>query len=48
MSDKFQDTYRIPSARADWWDYRNSAAYFVTIGTAFSEQYLGEIIPVET
>ncbi len=48
MSDKFQDIYRIPSARADWWDYGNSAAYFVTICTAGREHYFGEIIPVET
>jgi putative transposase len=43
MSDKFQDIYRIPSARADWWDYRKAAAYFVTICTAGREHYLGEI-----
>ena len=43
MSDKFQDIYRIPSARAAWWDYRNDAAYFVTICTAGREQYFGEI-----
>jgi putative transposase len=43
MSDKFQDIYRIPSARAVWWDYRNDAAYFVTICTAGREHYFGEI-----
>jgi REP element-mobilizing transposase RayT len=43
MSDKFQDTYRIPSARADWWDYGNDAAYFVTICTQGREHYFGEI-----
>lgn len=48
MSDKFQDIYRIPSARAEWWDYRNDAAYFVTICTAGREHYFGKIIPVET
>jgi len=51
MSDKFQDIYRIPSARAEWWDYRNDAAYFVTICTAGREHYFGEIVetfPVET
>lgn len=48
MSDKFQDIYRIPSARAEWWDYRNDAAYFVTICTAGREHYFGEIIPEET
>ena len=43
MSDKFQDIYRIPSARAAWWDYRNDAAYFITICTAGREHYFGEI-----
>jgi REP element-mobilizing transposase RayT len=44
MSDKFQDIYRIPSARAEWWDYWNDAAYFVTISTAGREHYFGEIV----
>jgi putative transposase len=44
MSDKFQDIYRIPSARASWWDYRNDASYFVTICTAGREHYFGEIV----
>jgi hypothetical protein len=48
MSDKFQNMYRIPSARADWWDYGWNAAYFVTICTAHHECYFGEIIRVET
>jgi putative transposase len=43
MSDKFQDKYRIPSARAEWWDYRNDAAYFITICTAGRDHYFGEI-----
>ena len=30
---KFQNKYRIPSARAYWWDYSNEALYFVTICT---------------
>jgi REP element-mobilizing transposase RayT len=48
MSDKFQNQYRIPSARADWWDYGWNAAYFVTICTAYRECYFGDIIPVDT
>jgi hypothetical protein len=44
MSDKFQNRYRIPSARADWWDYGWNAAYFVTICTAHREHYFGEIV----
>lgn len=43
MSDKFLDKYRIPSARAEWWDYRVAAAYFVTICTDGREHYFGEI-----
>jgi len=43
MSDKFQDIYRIPSARAQWWNYGNDAAYFVTICTGGREHYFGEI-----
>jgi len=48
MSDKFQDIYRIPSARAEWWDYRNDATYFVTICTAGREHYFGEILDTVT
>jgi len=43
MSDKFQDKYRIQSARAQWWDYAWNAPYFVTICTAHREHYFGEI-----
>ena len=44
MSDKFQNKYRIPSARAQWWDYGNDGAYFITICTAHRECYFGTII----
>jgi len=30
---KFQNKYRIPSARAVWWNYSNEGLYFVTICT---------------
>jgi REP element-mobilizing transposase RayT len=43
MADKFQNQFRIPSARADWWDYGWNAAYFITICTAHREHYFGEI-----
>ena len=33
MEEKFNGEYRIPSARASWWDYGNPGAYFVTICT---------------
>jgi REP element-mobilizing transposase RayT len=41
--DKFQNKYRIQSARAQWWDYSNAGAYFITICTAGREHYFGEI-----
>jgi len=43
MSDKFQNKYRIPSARLKNWDYRTNAMYFVTICTKNREHYFGEI-----
>ena len=42
MSDKFLDIYRIPSARAEWWNYGWNAAYFVTICTQNRECYFGD------
>jgi len=41
--DKFQNKYRIPSARAQWWDYGNAGAYFITICTRNRKHYFGEI-----
>ena len=43
VMDKFQNKYRIPSARAPWWDYANAGAYFITICTAHRIHYFGEI-----
>ena len=40
--DKFQNKYRIPSARAAWHKY-DGGVYFVTICTAGRAHYLGEI-----
>jgi len=40
--EKFQNHYRIPSARAPWHAY-DDGAYFVTICTAHREHYFGEI-----
>ena len=37
---KFQGKYRIPSARADWWDYEEGQ-YFITICTAHRECCFG-------
>ena len=41
---KFQNKYRIPSARAQWWDYGKDAAYFITICTRNREHYFGEVV----
>jgi hypothetical protein len=41
--DKFQEKYRIPSARLQNWDYGWAAAYFVTICTANRECDFGEV-----
>ena len=42
--DKFNNKYRIPSARAQWWDYSGAGAYFITICTAHRIPFFGEII----
>jgi len=47
MSEKFQNKYRIPPARAQWWDYSNAGAYFVTICTSGMVCYFGEVLSGE-
>lgn len=42
MSEKFQNKYRIPSARATWHDY-DGGMYFITICTANQESFFGNI-----
>ena len=42
--DKFQNKYRIQSARLPNWDYGWNASYFVTICTANRELFFGEIL----
>ena len=44
MADKYQNKYRIPSARLPNWDYGWHAPYFVTICTQNREHYFGEIV----
>ena len=44
MDDKFQNKYRIPSARLQNWDYASDGAYFITICTKNREHYFGEIV----
>jgi putative transposase len=43
MPDKFQNKYRIPSARLQTWNYGWNAAYFITICTQNREHFFGEI-----
>jgi putative transposase len=42
--EKFQNKYRIPSARLSHWDYGSAALYFITICTKNREHYFGEIV----
>lgn len=42
--DKFQNKYRIQSARLQNWDYGWNSAYFVTICTANRELFFGDIM----
>jgi len=44
MAEKFQNKYRIASARLQTWDYGWNAAYFVTICTQNKECFFGNII----
>ena len=43
MTDRFQNKYRIPSARAAWHGY-DGGTYFITICTKNREHYFGEIV----
>jgi putative transposase len=42
--EKFDDRYRIPSARLPKWDYGGRGTYFVTICTENRMHYFGEIV----
>jgi REP element-mobilizing transposase RayT len=44
---KFRNKYRIPSARAQWWDYANDGAYFITICTKGRECCFGDVVDGE-
>ncbi len=44
MTNKFQNKYRIPSARLKNWDYGANGAYFITICTQNRDHFFGEII----
>ncbi|MGB3848670.1 MAG: transposase, partial [Tunicatimonas sp.] len=43
MADKYQNKYRIASARAPWWDYGWEGAYFITICTHDRQHFFGNI-----
>lgn len=40
---KYQNKYRVESARAQWWDYGWNGAYFITICTQNREHFFGKI-----
>ena len=44
MPDKFQNKYRIQSARLQNWDYGSNAMYFVTICTQNRQCYFGDVV----
>jgi putative transposase len=43
MTEKYQNKYRVASARAEWWNYAWSGAYFITICTKNRRHFFGEI-----
>ena len=43
MSEKYQNKYRIKSARHPFWDYGNAASYFITICTKNRKHYFGQV-----
>jgi len=44
MTDKFQNKYRISSARKQDWDYGCNASYFITICTESRECFFGNVV----
>lgn len=46
-AEKFAGKYRIPSARAAWWDYAADATYFVTICTDEKRHFFGRVENME-
>ncbi|NEU07607.1 transposase [Flavihumibacter sp. R14] len=43
MAEKFQNKYRVPSARLLGWDYRDDAMYFITICCKNRRHHFGKI-----
>ena len=44
MAEKFQNKYRISSARLQTWNYGLAGSYFVTVCTDNREHFFGEIV----
>ncbi|NTD99997.1 transposase [Agrobacterium tumefaciens] len=44
MNEKYQNKYRISSARLQNWDYANEGAYFITICTKDRLHHFGKIV----
>jgi REP element-mobilizing transposase RayT len=44
MNEKYKNKYRVNSIRAQWWNYSNSGAYFITICTANRKPFFGNIV----
>ena len=42
--ERYRNKYRISTVRLPKWDYKNNAAYYVTICTASRRHYFGEIV----
>jgi len=42
--DKYRNKYRIPSARAQWWDYGWDSSYFVTVCTRLRKHFFGKVV----
>jgi REP element-mobilizing transposase RayT len=47
MTNKFQNKYRISSARLKNWDYGNNGAYFITICSREREHFFGEVESID-
>lgn len=43
LVDKYKNKYRIPSARAQWWDYGWQGSYFITICTKLRRHFFGRV-----
>ena len=48
MTEKFQDKYRVSSARLKNWDYGKNGAYFITICTQNKDHLFGDIVGENT